>query len=293
VDVADINGNGRAEIFITARSENYFPSSYVLEWDGTRFQTIADDLNWYYRVLWNPQSKRRTLYGQKGGSRNIMAGPVWSMAWVNGAYTPQEKIILPDQACVFGFTSGDLTGDGVADTMSFVKGDRLQLSLVGGREEWSSTDAYGGKYTWLISNQEYREGQRMSSTRVDPLPENLFFVPQRILLTDFDRDGRNEVLVVKNEDSTAGLMARVRTYQEGRFENLAWDNVGMRTVWRTRKFSGYISDYNIGDFNNDGTEEVVFAVVKKFGDPMTGESKSYLVSWNPYLQNDPNKAKGD
>jgi len=293
VDVADINGNGQAEIFISARSENYFPSSYVLEWDGAVFQTITNDVDFYFRVLWNPQTKRRTLYGQKGGSRSVMAGPVWSMAWVNGAYRPQEKIILPDKACVFGFTYGDLTGDGVADTMAFVKDDRLQLSLIGGREEWTSADAYGGKYTWVITAEQYKEGQRLNRTRNDPLPEQLFFIPQRVLLTDFDRDGSNEVLVVKNEDITEGILSRMRSYREGRFENLAWDNVGMRAVWRTRKFSGYISDYNIGDFNNDGTQEVVFAVVKKFGDPLTGESKSYLVSWNPYLQNDPNKTPTD
>jgi TolB-like protein len=293
VDVADVNGNGRAEIFISARSENYFTSSYVLEWDGAAFQTISDDIDWYYRVLWDPQTKRRTLYGQKGGSRSVMAGPVWSMAWVNGAYRPQEKIILPDKACVFGFTYGDLTGDGVADTMAFVKDNRLQLSLIGGREEWTSAEAYGGKYAWLITPEQFKEGQRLNNTRNDPLPEQLYYVPQRVLLTDFDRDGRNEVLVVKNEDITEGLMSRMRSYREGRFENLAWDNVGMRAVWRTRKFSGYISDYNIGDFNNDGTQEVVFAVVKKFGDPLTGESKSYLVSWNPYRQNDSNKEKAD
>ena len=293
VDVADINGNGRAEIFMTSRGENYFPHSYVLEWDGAAFQTICDATNWYFRVLWDPHSKRRTLYGQKGSAREVVAGPVWSMSWINGAYEPQNNIVLPKEASVFGFTTGDLIGDGTADTMAFVKNDRLQLSLIGGREEWTSVDAYGGKYAWLISPEQFKEGQRISRNKVDPLPDQLFYLPQRILLTDFDRDGRNEVLVVKNEDITGGIMSRIRSYREGRFENLAWDNVGMRTVWRTRKFSGYISDYNIGDFNNDGSEEVVFAVVKKFGDPMTGESKSYLVSWNPYLQNDPNKAKAD
>ena len=82
------------------------------------------------------------------------------------------------------------------------------------------------------------------------------------------------MLVVKNEDSTRGLMTRVRSYREGRFENLAWDNVGMRAVWRTRKFSGYISDYNLGDFDNDGQDEVFFVVVKKVGDPMTGDAKA-------------------
>jgi hypothetical protein len=166
--------------------------------------------------------------------------------------------------------------------MAFIGDDRLQLSNASVREEWTSTDPYGGSYTWLITTEEYRQGQRESRSNPDPLPMELFYLPQRVLLTDFDRDGKTEVLVVKNEDVTMGVMSRMRSYREGRFENLAWDNVGMRTVWRTRKFSGYISDYNIGDFNNDGQNEIVFAVVKKVGDPITGEAKSYLVSWNPY-----------
>jgi TolB-like protein len=286
VDVADINGNGRAEVFISARSENYFPASYVLEWDGSSFQTIYEAPNWYFRVLWHPQSDRYRLYGQKGSARAVVAGPVYALTWINGAYEPQENVILPDKASVFGFATGDLTGDGTNETMAFISDDRLQLSSLGSREEWTSNDAYGGKYTWLVSPEEYREGEQMRKSGRDPLPDQLFFVPQRILLTDFDRDGRNEVLVVKNEDITGGIMSRMRSYREGRFENLAWDNVGMRAVWRTRKFSGYISDYNIGDFDNDGQEEVVFAVVKKVGDPVTGESKSYLVSWDPYQQKD-------
>ncbi|MEE4263503.1 MAG: FG-GAP-like repeat-containing protein [Desulfobacteraceae bacterium] len=287
LDVADINGNGRAEIFITSRSENYFPHSYVLEWDGATFQTIYDAPNWYFRVGWNPQTKKRTLYGQKGGAREVVVEPVYVLGWVNGSYEPQDKILLPDGASVFGFAQGDLTGDGVDNTMAFTKGDQLQLSSLGRQEEWISVDPYGGKYTWLMTHEEFKEGQIMSRSRIgDPLPDTLFFVPQRVLLTDFDRDGRNEVLVVKNEDSTRGLMSRIRSYREGRFENLAWDNVGMRAVWRTRKFSGYISDYNLGDFDNDGQDEIVFAVVKRIGDPMTGEAKSYLVSWDPYQQKD-------
>ena len=288
VDVADINGNGRAEIFIIARSENYYSHSYVLEWDGAAFQTVYDAPYWYFRVGWNPRTNKRTLYGQKGGARNVVEGPVYALAWVNGSYEPQDKILMPDGASVFGFAHGDLTGDGVANTMAFIKGDLLQLASIGRRDEWTSADSYGGKYTWLITPEEFKKGQRLNATHVDPLPDKLFFVPQRILLTDFDRDGRNEVLVVKNEDSTRGIMSRIRSYREGRFENLAWDNVGMRAVWRTRKFSGYISDYNLGDFDNDGQDEMVFAVVKKIGDSMTGEAKSYLVSWDPYQQ-DPQK----
>jgi len=286
LDVADINGNGRAEIFISSRSENYYPASYVLEWDGAAFQKVYDAPNWYFRVGWNPQTKKRTLYGQKGSAREVVAGPVYALAWINGAYEPQDKVLLPEGASVFGFAVGDLTGDGLANTIAFTRGDQLQLSSMGRQEEWTSVDPYGGKYTWMMTAEEFREGQRLNRTRVDPLPDELFYMPQRVLLTDLDRDGRNEALVVKNEDSTRGIMARLRSYREGRFENLAWDNVGMRALWRTRKFSGYISDYNLGDCDNDGQDELIFAVVKKIGDPVTGEAKSYLVSWDPYQRGD-------
>jgi TolB-like protein len=284
LDAADINGNGRDEIFVSARSENYLPSSYVLEWDGDAFQIIQKAINRYFRVLWNPQTKRRTLYGQKGSAREVVTGPVWNLVWMNGSYEPQNQVILPDEASVFGFATADLTADGSEDTIAFVRNDYLQLSSLAGREEWLSAEPYGGSYTWLMTAEEYKFHSRETRNNPDPLPMELYFLPQRILVTDFDQDGRNEAMVVKNEDTTGGLFSRVRSYREGRFENLAWDNVGMRAVWRTRKFSGYISDYNIGDFDNDGQHEVVFAVVKKVGDPMTGDAKSYLVSWDPYQQ---------
>ena len=177
LDVADINGNGRAEIFISSRSENYYPHSYVLEWDGGAFQNVYDAPNWYFRVGWNPQNKKRTLYGQKGSARSVIAGPVYTLAWINGAYEPQDKILLPDGASVFGFAHGDLTGDGIADTMAFIKGDQLQLSSIGRQEEWTSVDPYGGKYTWLITPEEFKHGQKLNQTFVDPLPDSCFSCP--------------------------------------------------------------------------------------------------------------------
>ena len=52
----------------------------------------------------------------------MVSGPVYALAWVNGSYEPQDKILLPEGASVFGFAQGDLTGDGVANTMAFING---------------------------------------------------------------------------------------------------------------------------------------------------------------------------
>ncbi|MGD9228974.1 MAG: hypothetical protein PVF26_20895, partial [Desulfobacterales bacterium] len=99
-----------------------------------------------------------------------------------------------------------------------------------------------------------------------------------IFVTDLDQDKKNEVIVVKNQDVSRGLFHRYRKYVGGHFEALVWDNVGLRRQWQTRQFSGYISDYDIGDLYNDGTDELVFAVLAKSAGPIA-DPKSYLVSW--------------
>ena len=40
----------------------------------------------------------------------------------------------------------------------------------------------------LLSVEEYRAGQQISYNETDPLPMNLFWLPQRILLTDVNDD---------------------------------------------------------------------------------------------------------
>jgi hypothetical protein len=284
VDVGDVNGNGKAEIFLGMRNERYFPQTYVFEWDGAVFQQIAEISYWYFRVSRDIRTGRTILYGQRGASNAVITGPIYTMAWRKGTYEPQNKITTPKNASVFGFAYGDVTHDGVDDIVSFTENDLLQLSTAGGREEWTSSDPYGGNNNFLITPEEYRDGQKLKRYDPDPLPLEVFFLPQRLLLTDVNRDGRHEVLVVQNQDVTKGVMSRLRSFRDGRFECLEWDNVGLRALWRTRNFSGYISDYNLGDFDNDGEDELIFAVVKKTGDPVTGEPKSYLVSWDPYQQ---------
>jgi hypothetical protein len=40
-----------------------------------------------------------------------------------------------------------------------------------------------------------------------------------------------------------------------------WDGLGLAQDWRTRKLTGCIRDFALGDFNNDGKDELVAAVV--------------------------------
>jgi hypothetical protein len=282
LDAADINGNGRAEVFINCRTEQYVPKVIVMEWNGAAFAPIHEEPFWFYRVSRDGKSKRTRLFGQKGRTDAVLTGPAHHLAWTEGGYQSQGVVPLPKGTSVFGMAYGDVTRDGIENVVVFDRKDHIRVLGPGGKEEWRSYDPFGGGRTWLITVEEYRNSQKQGYLYNDPMPDNFFWVSQRILLVDINQEGENAVIVVQNADVTKGILQRSRMYRQGRFECLAWDNVGLAGLWRTRKFAGYISDYNLGDFDNDGRDELVFAVIKRTGDPVTGQEKSYLVSWDPY-----------
>ena len=68
------------------------------------------------------------------------------------------------------------------------------------------------------------------------------------------------MIINKNEFLTGTFFERVRIYQKGEIHNLVWDGSGLTTNWKTREIQGYIADYQIGDVDNDGEEELIVAV---------------------------------
>jgi hypothetical protein len=104
------------------------------------------------------------------------------------------------------------------------------------------------------------------------------YLAQRIHIADLDRDGKNELIVVKNQDVARRLLSRLRIFKSGHIECLTWNTLGLNLKWKTREISRYISDYAIADLNNDGQDELVFSVVAKT-DTLLGDAKSFIVSW--------------
>jgi hypothetical protein len=278
VDVADINDNKTAEIFVTSLSDKNRLRSFVLEWNGTEFKTLAKGENWYYRVIKVSQEGPPILLAQKGGFRDAFSGPVYELGWDNLRYVPEGKQRLPNWVKVYGFTYGDVFNDGQDSVLAFRKDDTLSILDHDGQEEWTSSETYGGSNFFLLSPAEMKEKKKEGQI-TDPTSFKGLYLQQRIFVADLDQDKKNEVIVVKNQDVSRGLFHRYRKYTSGHFEALIWDTVGLRRQWKTRKFTGYISDYDVSDLDNDGTDELVFAVMAKSDSPLA-DPKSYIVSWS-------------
>jgi hypothetical protein len=85
------------------------------------------------------------------------------------------------------------------------------------------------------------------------------------------------MLVVNNETRMlgGGALVRQRSYKKGRIEWLGWYGQGIRTLQHSLDMARFIVDFALEDIDGDGDLEILAAVVKKTGGPISSGS-SYL-----------------
>ena len=275
VDAADINGNGRVEIFVSAvSSDNTTMTSFVLEWDGKKFVDVTSRSKWYYRVIDMP-GRGDVLIGQKRGSVNAFSPAIHELTWKADGYEPADRITIPKPTNVYGFSYGEALNDGRNVWLVTSDYNILQIVDDAGQEEWKSSEKYGANDIFIDFRSDLEnpivQGEK-DYTR--------YYLPNRMFITDLDNDGKKEVLVTKNVDKAGGLLRKSRIFDKGAIECLAWDGIGLYPKWKSREVSGYISDFTLVDIDNDGRKELALSVV---ADPGTGltKPKSYIVTIDP------------
>ena len=265
VDVADINGNDVKEIFVSNYTNGTL-NSFVIEFRNGKFETIASNLRWFMRVI-EPSSGIPILLGQRVGMDKPFDTPVYEIRWQGGGYLEGRKMKIPEGCSVYGLTMDKLVSGGgekiiVLDTDDYLNifepTDRplSMVSVMGGSKDliWRSEDVFGGSST----NIEPVIESRRKEADLDTLK---VYINLRIVTYDTNKDGKREIIVVKNNSAVARTMQQVKLFTSAEIYNLEWDGMGMVENWRTKKINGYVSDYQFKDIDNDGENEVVLALV--------------------------------
>ncbi len=157
VDVADINGNGYAEIFVSGLdSHRKGVSSMVLEWNGDHLKKIVDNSPWFYRVA-EPSGRDIVLLGQRQKQRDPFRGELHEMMWAQGAYVPEKKIIFLKQNTLMGLTIGDVMNDDRHMVVAYNQGDHLQVIDPSGKVEWKDNEILGGSMLYFLLPKAGRE----------------------------------------------------------------------------------------------------------------------------------------
>ena len=266
VDVADINANGYPEIFVTSLNPlRNMVNSFVLEFDGQTYTEIVTDSHWHFRVVDHPL-RGQILLGQRHKGDTPFSGQIYEMVWENSGYAPANKIGHGRRTNVLGFAQGDARNDDVEVAVAFDDLDYLRIFNQGGKERWKDGEHSGGRMEYFV----------VSEGSAGEFADKAYY-PVRIVIMDITGDGKNEVITVKNHQFSE--MVSYRKFTHGEVQIRSWNGVGLAVHWRTRKLKGYFSDFAIGDFDNDGNDELVAPLVIKTGLIVATKPKSKVIAY--------------
>jgi TolB-like protein len=271
VDVGDLNGNGIPEIYVTSLGPTRTTvNSFVMEYSNGNYKTLLEDQPWFYRVV-DPVIGIPVLLGQRqlAAQESIFKNEIYEMNWEGGQLAPGARILKGGRANVLGLTVADLTDADDKSVVAYSDWDRLRLyHSTTGEMVWEDGDRSGGNTAYF----ELPPVERGES--------NYQYFPLRVQTTDINQDGEPEILIARHDELARNMLKDFRSFSKARIESLSWDGLGLVPVWKTRTFSGRASDFTVGDFDNDGTEELIIAVVAKEGAIAFTSAKSSLIAFD-------------
>lgn len=281
VDLVDLNNNGIKEIIVSnvltkrgAYSISNTVDSFVMEWKDGKFVNIANNLPWLFRAIDTKPAGLRVL-GQKIGVGRPFETSINEMVWRNGKYQEGAELKIPRGLNIFGLTLDNL-GDGPEKIIAFNDYDYLCVYRETDRPLYAVQSMLGSK-EFIYKSDEVFGGSNMYIEHYgEDMPGNDYtfyntYLNSRILTYDTNKDGKRELIVVKNL-TPSRILKNVKIFNASEFYNLEWDSMGMVENWHTKKMGGYVADYQIKDIDNDGQDEIVMVLVTSAGSMVGRES---------------------
>lgn len=261
VDVADINKNGIKEIIVTSLNGK-LPDSFVMEFKDNKYQKIATDIRMFLRVI--DTASGTLLLGQEYGLRKPFETPIHEIIWKDGKYVAGEMMKIPSGFSIYGLAIDDLGLSGGEKIFALDAYDHLyitekttkslaRMTSIGFTSEellWTSDDVYGGSNNYFESIDK-NNPEDMEKTA---------YVNLRILTYDTNKDGKKEMIIVKNISSVGRIFKNFKLFTSSEIYDLEWDRLGLSEKWRTKKINGYVADYAVKDIDNDGKPELVLVL---------------------------------
>lgn len=252
LDVADINGNGYPEIFVTALTINRETvSSFVVEYNGSSYTTVQDGFSYYFRVM-NSLDGNPVLYAQEKG-RGPYDGKIYIMTPANDTYQEEKAIRVPKGTSVLSLDRGPVREDSGIELLSINQHHRLVLINDAGSNEWESTEKYGK------TNNFWFSGARGAD---NTYREREYYNP-RIQFHPVGEDQKEKIFLITNDEIGGGAFGRIKRFKEGRVEVMSWNGIALAPVFQTVPLQGWVSDFDIADIDNDGIDELVISVVTR------------------------------
>ena len=248
VDVADINKDGKAEVFVSNYPANaYQPEdrlrSFVVAFQDGDFRIVASEMDWFWRVV-DYEGKGPVLLGQRKGLDESFVRPIYEMGWDGKGYKDLRKADIPEGVfSLYGFAPlryGDQT------FFAYIDSDfRLKVLDRKGKQVWRSTSYYGSDVafqTKVLLTVGMYQGDEFS------------FVNVRLLAWG------DEIIVIRNLSPIGNFLKRQKVFGGGEIQALTWTGSMFVERWKSKEIQGYVVDFQIRDFDAIPGKELIVAV---------------------------------
>jgi hypothetical protein len=268
VDTADINGNGRDEIFVTVirsiAAGVEFRShlrSIVFELDDRRLKPVATDLPYYFRVARIPGQKKPVLLAQKKGRNETFSGPILRMAWKDSKYVEEEPLPLPDKdAWLYDVTILEV-GDTGPTAVSSVNWKGRLLVRKDGKEVWQGKENLGPvEHAGFLQTPRITNLPESLRSMTQPRPEKIAerrVIGRRIVAgRPLFGSGKLELITVATR---LQFGIQILGKGAGGASVVGYVNSGdkFEKHWETEPIDGAARDVTLADFDGDGRRDVV------------------------------------
>jgi hypothetical protein len=234
LDVADINGNGKPELFVTSML-NGTVASYVIEFKDGVYQRIAE-VPGFLRVIAYAK-KGNILIGQAYNPVSFFAGMPKHVIWVDGNYVPAGEFPLPKGAELYGFAFVDA---GESNPLIVALDDKDHLLVYSnGAVIWRSEETYPSAGRTVMKPVT---GMDAALSMSSPESDRSLRVRMRgrVFTLDLNGDGKDEVLLPKNSGATF-----LSGHKAAEFIALGWTGARLEQRWNIQDVSGAVMDYQV------------------------------------------------
>lgn len=271
LDAADLDGDGRAEVLVTAAAGGRIISE-VRRWQDGALRVVAS-IEGLYLLAAPRAGAPALLLGQRAGIGEVLSGRVEQYRLAGATVQAVPGTWLPAGVGVFGLALAPAAGP-VA--LYALEGSGHIAGLTPeGAVLWRSAGRYGGHPVPLTARELFGPG--LAEERAFAEKARVF--RSRLLAEQLPVGVR--LAVPRNVSEIPDLPVRPETAGQGAIALLDGAATSPEERRRSRAFDGYVADLARGDIDADGRPEILF-VVSRFAGPLLGE-RATLVAWRPDL----------
>lgn len=243
LEAADLNANGRPELYVSAMNSNGNPAGISIEFRDGRYRTTITKIPWHLRRVVLSDEGTVLLAQEYDPRGREFAGPVFRVKRNGDRLTAGATLALPKRVNLYGFAP--FTNQG-RTLIAWVDDDGyLTISTASGEPLAVSTDSVGGTESSFEMNEETARGGE--SQRV--------YIKGRVEIT-------SQGAILVNANSGISILGRLRMYTRSELKLFKLNGTNLREVWHTAPDKSYLADFKL--INGKPGEPAKLATVVAF-----------------------------